>query len=56
MANIKCENGHYYDDKMFFRCPHCGIEFEFVTDKNRKMEKEVVQVSQMQDSDKTELV
>ena len=56
MANIKCENGHYYDDKMFFRCPHCGIEFQFVTDKNNKTGKEIVQPSELQDRDKTELV
>lgn len=23
MAVIKCENGHYYDDKKYDKCPHC---------------------------------
>lgn len=56
MATIKCEKGHYYDDKMFFRCPYCGIDFELVTAKGIKEETEMVQVSILQESDKTELV
>lgn len=28
MAVVKCENGHYYDDKKYKECPHCesGLE------------------------------
>lgn len=25
MAIIRCNNGHYYDDKKFAQCPHCGV-------------------------------
>lgn len=24
----RCENGHYYDDEKFFRCPYCGINID----------------------------
>ncbi len=25
MAVVRCNQGHYYDDEKFSRCPHCGI-------------------------------
>lgn len=25
MAVIRCQNGHFYDDQKFSKCPHCGI-------------------------------
>ena len=24
---VRCKNGHYYDDKRYNTCPHCGIDF-----------------------------
>ena len=31
MGIIKCENGHFYDDVKYEKCPHCGAPVEFVT-------------------------
>ena len=28
MGIRRCENGHYYDDEKFFRCPYCGINID----------------------------
>lgn len=24
---VRCKNGHYYDDRRYKTCPHCGIDF-----------------------------
>ena len=30
MAIIRCENGHYYDNSKYFRCPFCGVTIDVV--------------------------
>lgn len=37
MAVIRCNQGHYYDNEKFSRCPHCGI-FAGVKEKKNKGE------------------
>ena len=37
MAVIRCNQGHYYDNEKFSRCPHCGI-FAGVGEKKNKGE------------------
>ena len=48
MGIRRCENGHYYDDEKFFRCPYCGINIDLEDEilkkvyKNSKREYKVI--------------
>ncbi len=37
MAIIRCPQGHYYDDKRFSTCPHCGIRVNVGNPEEPKM-------------------
>ena len=39
MAVVRCNQGHYYDDEKFSRCPHCGIFAGVEEKKGKNVEK-----------------
>ena len=41
MGIRRCENGHYYDDEKFFRCPYCGINIDLEDEKDSDQDKTV---------------
>ena len=42
MGIRRCENGHYYDDEKFFRCPYCGINIDLEDEIDSDQDKTVI--------------